>query len=104
LSAAMIEKSRQRGVYDELTCGDLLEVLRGRSDRERYDLIAATDVFIYVGDLALVFEAAADALRPGGLLAFSVEAGGGDRYALNPQTRRDTHAEPDLPRLGALSR
>jgi predicted TPR repeat methyltransferase len=101
LSAAMIEKSRERGVYDELTCGDMLDVLRGRSDREQYDLIAAADVLIYVGDLAPVFEAAADALRPAGLLAFSVEAGGGDRYHLQA-TRRYAHSRPYLEHLARI--
>jgi predicted TPR repeat methyltransferase len=101
LSAAMIEKSRERGVYDELTCGDMLDVLRDRSDRERYDLIAAADVFIYIGDLTPVFEAAADALRPGGLLAFSVEAGGGDRYHLQA-TRRYAHSRPYLEHLARI--
>jgi predicted TPR repeat methyltransferase len=101
LSVAMIEKSRQRGVYDELTCGDLLDVLRGRCDREQYDLIAATDVFIYVGDLAPVFEAAAGALRPKGLLAFSVEAAASDRYHLQ-KTRRYAHSRPYLEHLARI--
>jgi predicted TPR repeat methyltransferase len=101
LSAAMIEKSRERSVYDELTCGDMLDVLRSRSDREQYDLIAAADVLIYTGDLAPVFEAAADALRPAGLLAFSVEAGGGDRYYLQA-TRRYAHSRPYLEHLAQI--
>jgi predicted TPR repeat methyltransferase len=104
LSAAMIEKSRARGVYDELTCGDMLNVLRdcappGRPPR--YDLIAAADVLIYTGDLVPLFEAAADALRPGGLLAFSVEAGGGDRYHLQ-ETRRYAHSRPYLEHLARI--
>jgi predicted TPR repeat methyltransferase len=101
LSAAMIEKSRARGVYDEFTCGDLIDVLRAGSGRQQYDLIAAADVFIYVGDLTPVFEAAADALRPGGLLAFSVEAGGGDRFHLQ-DTRRYAHSRPYLEHLACI--
>ena len=40
-------------------------------------------------------------LRPDGLLAFSVEAAGGDRYHLQP-TRRYAHSRPYLEHL-ALS-
>lgn len=102
LSAAMIEKSRARGVYDELTCGDMLDVLRdSAAGAQRYDLIAAADVLIYVGDLVPVFEAAANALRPGGLLAFSVEAGGGDRYHLQA-SRRYAHSRPYLEHLARI--
>jgi predicted TPR repeat methyltransferase len=101
LSAAMIEKSRDRGLYDELTCRDMLDALRDPAVRQRYDLIAAADVFIYVGDLVPVFEAVADVLRPGGLFAFSVEAGFGDRYHLEP-TRRYVHSRPYLEHLARI--
>jgi predicted TPR repeat methyltransferase len=71
LSPAMIERCRQRGVYDELQVADLLTEMR--KERERWDLITAADVLVYVGDLGEVFAAAAAALRPGGLFAFCVE-------------------------------
>jgi len=70
LSAGMIERCRQRGIYDELQVADLVAILRGRMNR--YDLITAADVFEYVGVLEDVFAGAAGALRPGGLFAFSV--------------------------------
>jgi predicted TPR repeat methyltransferase len=70
LSRRMVERARQRGLYDELHCEDLNAVLGRTSD---VDLIIAADVFIYVGPLAATFEGCARALRPGGLLAFSVE-------------------------------
>jgi predicted TPR repeat methyltransferase len=70
LSRRMIERARQRALYDELHCDELGAVL----DRTRdLDLIVAADVFIYVGALEATFERCASSLRPGGLLAFSVE-------------------------------
>lgn len=71
LSPKMIQKTRERGIYDELIVGDLLTPLR--ESNSRYDLIIAADVFIYVGDLSQVFAGCQVALRPGGLFAFSTE-------------------------------
>jgi predicted TPR repeat methyltransferase len=57
-----------------------------------YDLIIATDVFVYIGDLSVVFAASAYALRVGGLFAFSIEdAGEGASFQLRA-TGRYAHA------------
>ena len=72
LSPKMIQKARERKIYDELIVGDLLMPLRGSDPR--YDLIIAADVFIYIGDLSEVFAACQITLRPGGLFAFSTES------------------------------
>jgi predicted TPR repeat methyltransferase len=100
LSAAMVDKARERGVYDRVDVGDLVAALT-RSPAA-WDVLAAADVLLYLGDLAPTFEAAAAALRPGGLLAFTVEAGGGERYTLNQQTRRYTHSEAYLRKLATI--
>ena len=52
-----------------------------------FDLIVATDVLIYMGDLARFFSAAAGAIRPGGLMAFSIERLEGEGYRLLPSGR-----------------
>jgi predicted TPR repeat methyltransferase len=101
LSAKMIEKARARDVYDELEVGDLVEVLR-KVEPNSFDLLVAADVLIYLGDLAPVFEGAARALRPGGRFAFTLEAGGGDRYHLQKKTLRFTHSEAYVRRVSAL--
>jgi len=101
LSAGMIEKARARGVYDQLDVGELIDVIK-RSPRSSFDLVIAADVFIYVGDLAEVFEATAASLRPGGLFIFSVEAGIGERYHLAQKVRRFAHSAPYLRRLAAM--
>lgn len=84
LSPRMIARARQRGIYDELHCEDLVATLTRASD---VDLIVAADVFIYVGALEATFAACTGALRPGGLLAFSVERSGGDDVVLQPTLR-----------------
>lgn len=73
LSPRMIEKARARGIYDELIVADLLDHLAG-IDPGRFDLVAATDVFNYLGDLLPVFREASRILDAGGWFAFSVEA------------------------------
>jgi predicted TPR repeat methyltransferase len=100
LSPAMIEKARERNVYDQLEVGDMVEAIRRLP--EPIDLFVAADVLIYVGDLAPTFEAVAARLHPGGLFAYSVEAGDSDRFRLVHRTRRYTHAKSYLQRLGAI--
>jgi predicted TPR repeat methyltransferase len=98
LSPRMIEKSRERNVYDELVRADVVEALQSRAATA--DVILAADVFIYIGDLAAVFRAAADALRPGGLLAFTIEViddAAGD-FVLRP-TRRYAQSAAYIRRL-----
>ena len=86
LSAAMIAKARERGLYDRLVVGDAAAML----DREApgiSDLIVAADALVYVGDLAPLFAAVARALAPDGLFAFSVETCDGDGFKLEPTMR-----------------
>lgn len=72
LSAAMLERARARGVYDELVREEIVEFL-ARSDPASLDLAVALEVFNYVGDLGPVLEAAGHALVPGGRLMLSIE-------------------------------
>ena len=85
LSGEMLKRARERGIYDALEEAEIGAYLRAHPDA--YDLIVAADVFCYLGDLGEVLGAAAGALRPGGRLVLSVEAGEGDGYALTPSGR-----------------
>jgi predicted TPR repeat methyltransferase len=71
LSPKMIAKARARGVYDDLAEAEMVEFL-GRPQAP-FDIVFAADSLIYLGDLGPLLEAAARALRPGGLLAATVE-------------------------------
>ena len=64
--------------------------------------VVAGDVFTYVGDLARVMEDCARALRPGGLMAFSVEDTDGDGYKLRP-TGRYAHSSAYIDALAATA-
>jgi predicted TPR repeat methyltransferase len=86
LSPKMIDKARDRRVYDNLFVGDITSALQ--PGKAIYDLVIAADVFVYIGELAPVFEACSTALHPGGLFAFSVEAAEEDvAYALRATGR-----------------
>jgi predicted TPR repeat methyltransferase len=75
LAPKMIDRARERGVYTELYCADLMEALAYENSREtHYDVVTAADVFIYVGQLDDVIPAIRRVLRPDGLFAFSAEA------------------------------
>lgn len=97
LSGGMLERARARGLYDRLTEAELTAFLTGHP--ARFDVILAADVLCYFGDLAAVLAAARASLRPGGLLAFTVERLDGGRqedgrpYRVNPHGRY-AHAPP----------
>lgn len=86
LSAGMLGQARAHGVYDTLHQAELVAHLEATP--ERFDLVFAADVFIYLGDLAAVFAGVRRVLRPAGVFAFSVEAAD-DRvdFELRPSSR-----------------
>jgi predicted TPR repeat methyltransferase len=96
LSAKMLDKASERGLYDRLECADIGEFLAASTDN--FDLIVAADVFVYFGDLAAIFSQVHSALRPAGYFCFSVEADEGGDFTLLPSNRY-AHALPYLRRL-----
>src|SRR5262249_19413053 len=52
LSPAMVAQAENKQLYDRLATGELIAFLKEERDRgERYDLIVAADVVVYVNDL-----------------------------------------------------
>jgi len=103
LSPRMIDKARGRGVYDDLVTAELTDYLNGRP--EAFDLMVSADALCYFGDLGLVLAAAARALRPGGVLAFTLEAAGTEPpegYRIQPHGRY-SHGESYVRRTLAAS-
>lgn len=103
LSAGMLAKAREKGIYDKLAVLDLslspqmAELPIGNG--ERADLVTAADVLTYLGDLDTVFDTVAAILAPGGLFAFSVErAPAGCDWLLRPSLRY-AHGEAYVRRL-----
>lgn len=86
LSAGMIEQCERKGLYDRLERAELTAFLAGH--RGGIDLLSASDVLNYCGELPPVFAAAAAALAPGGLFGFSLEAHPGpEAVVLRPSLR-----------------
>lgn len=100
LSGRMVTKAQGLGLYRHVAQDDLVHYLK--ASEQRYDLVLAADVFIYVGALEVVFEAVARRIDAGGLFCFCVEAGDEDQdYALRPSLRY-VHSANYLQRLSEV--
>jgi predicted TPR repeat methyltransferase len=95
LSAGMLARARARKQYDQLVEAELAAWLA--SQRPIFDLIVSADTLCYFGLLDRVLSGAARALKPGGVLVFTVEQADGDveTCRLTPSGRY-SHAEPYL--------
>jgi predicted TPR repeat methyltransferase len=71
LSAGMLALAEHKKVYHSLVKAELVDYLSDK--REAFDLIVSADALVYFGSLARVIPALAVALRPNGLLAFTLE-------------------------------
>ncbi|WP_245985933.1 tetratricopeptide repeat protein [Azospirillum thermophilum] len=104
LSAGMLDLARARKLYDRLEEAELGHFLADHP--AAFDLILAADVLCYFGVLDEVLAAAAAALRPGGLLAFTVERlddAAGMPYRIAPHGRyahREEYVRGVLERAG----
>lgn len=90
LSANMLAEARRKGLYDRLEKADLVTYLR--AEPAAADLIVAADVFNYVGALEEALRAASSALRPGGVVTFSIETHAGEDAVRLGTTLRFQHA------------
>ncbi len=88
LSPRMIEKARERGLYRHLAVGEAAETLTVEpAFAGPYDLIAAADVFIYVGEIEQLFAAAIARLARQGIIAFSIETAEDKDIEIRPNGR-----------------
>ena len=102
ISRGMLEQAEAKEIYDHLHCMDLLDFCR--ECRNHYELVAASDVLNYLGDLKPFFELIPRCMPSGGLLLFSIEEGERDdfvlresgRYAHNPEYIRFLAKEYDF--------
>jgi predicted TPR repeat methyltransferase len=86
LSEKMLARARLRGIYDELHVSEVHAWLRGGAT-ERFDVVIAADVLIYIGALDELFREGARVLRPGGSFVFSTEECAETDYSLLPTGR-----------------
>lgn len=86
LSAGMLARARDRGLYDELTEEELTAALSSRPGA--FDIVVSADTLIYFGDLRPALAAVAAGLRPSGHALFSVERlDDGSGFRLGPSGR-----------------
>ena len=99
LSRGMLARAAELDLYRRLVQADVIEFLRGVETS--YDLVVAGDVFIYIGDLAPVFEGVRRVIEPGGVFCFSTErADDVHQYELRASTRF-AHSDRYVRRLAA---
>jgi predicted TPR repeat methyltransferase len=98
ISSSMLAVARQRRIYDNLVCGELVEFLQMQT--EKFDLAVAADVLVYIGDLSRVFHHVRGALRDGGLFGLSAEAGDAQDFVLRASLRY-AHSAAYLRKLAA---
>lgn len=81
LSANMVAEAEKKGLYQRLAVADLHDFLQQElMQQQDYDVVAAADVFVYVGELNFALHLASQLLASGGLFAFTLQrhATGGD--------------------------
>lgn len=85
LSSKMLAKAQLKGVYHKLVCEDMLDFLKAST--QNFDAIVAADVFVYVGELARIFDACFRRLKHKGVFVFSIELSEQSPYELHEGAR-----------------
>lgn len=84
LSEAIVEVAYDREVYEDLYVGEAVSFLEEFEDENgdlpKWDFIAATDVFPYLGDILPIVKGAAARLSDKGIFAFSTETLPDERF------------------------
>ena len=109
LSEQMLDEAHERECYDALYLAEAVAFLTesGPDEGAPWDLIAATDVLPYIGDLGDFFSGAAARIVPGGVVAVSAETLPDDQMAgrdyMVGAKHRFAHSAAYLDRLVAQS-
>lgn len=100
ISEGMLAHAKDKHVYQKLVKAELTEYLRDNSGT--FDLIVSSDTLVYFGDLKDIIVAFAGALRPNGLLVFTLEHAVGDSDDIDYRLElhgRYSHAKSYVERL-----
>jgi len=87
LSSGMLSRAEAREVYDTLVAAELTDYLERHPGS--HDVIVSSDTLCYFGDLVPMLTASFGSLKPGGYLAFTLEAAPDEvpAFRLNPNGR-----------------
>ncbi|MEH6591834.1 MAG: tetratricopeptide repeat protein [Halioglobus sp.] len=100
ISEKMLEKAREKRLYRNLWSGDVLDVLT--SVEEKYRLVIAADVFIYIGNLEPIFNALAQQMSADAYFTFSTEHATDGELSLE-KSLRYTHSRAYIERIAKAS-
>lgn len=96
LSEKMLEVAAKKNIYDALTTADLTTYLSTHT--ERFDIITAGDVFVYIGDLATIFTLIKNRLNKKGVFIFNLEMTQDADFKVN-QSGRFLHRKDYIEKL-----
>lgn len=98
LSPEMLRRARGKNVYRELYLAEIGQFLS--LHEKSWQMITAADVFIYHGQLDQLFKQICRALRPGGVVGFSVEATAAAGFDVDKASGRYRHSRTYLESVG----
>ncbi len=89
LSSEMLEKAREKKIYNRLIKSDVVAFLASDHQIRHYDLITAADVLVYIGDLNALFDNISQRLsvNNAAFFLFSIESLTGEGFQLQPSGR-----------------
>tara|TARA_B110000003_G_C16602594_1_gene516247 strand:- start:80 stop:1168 length:1089 start_codon:yes stop_codon:yes gene_type:complete len=85
ISKNMVSEAEKLDIYDTLIVGDIVEKLDASKDK--FDLLVALDVLIYIGDVQSIFKAVRKSCKPSSLFVFSTEIQDENGYSLLKSSR-----------------
>lgn len=85
ISPKMIEKAREKDIYDHVHVADIIDFLK--ETQGRYDLFLATDVLVYMGNLNPLFSLVEKHALSGAYFLFLTESADEKDYILRPTGR-----------------
>lgn len=96
LSKKMLAIAQQKNIYDQLIVNNIETFLT--ENTQKFDLILAGDVLVYIGDLENLYTQIHRTLKPNGLFIFNTEISAKEDFTLN-QSGRFAHQRSYLENL-----
>lgn len=79
ISSEMLQKASEKKIYKQLIKKDIIEFIE--NNKIKFDVIVASDVFNYFGNLSKIFENIRGSMNKSGILCFTVESWRNSEYS-----------------------